>query len=64
MDPNVQSEHEKEGYEFGYSCFEELPPAEVFEVEEQIMKDMKLWPDMDIKIPEMECTVPVQTAKL
>ena len=32
----------KEGYKFGYSCFEELLPAEVFEVEERIAKDMKL----------------------
>ena len=30
VDPDVQSECEKEGYKFGYSCFEELPPAEVF----------------------------------
>ena len=64
VDPDVQSEHEKEGYELGYSCFEELPPAEVFEVEEKITKDVKLWPDMDIEIPEMECTIPIQTVKL
>ena len=36
----------------------------VFEVEKRIAKDMKLWPDVDIKIPEMECTLPVQTVKL
>ena len=42
VDPDVQSEREKEGYEFGYSCYEELLPAEVFEVEERIVKDMKL----------------------
>ena len=35
MDPDVQPEPEKEGYEFGYSCFKELPPAEVFEVEDK-----------------------------
>ena len=58
VDPDVQSEHEKEGYEFGYSCFEELP--EVFEVQERIAKDMKL----GIEIPEMECTLPVPTVKL
>ena len=40
VDPDVQSEHEKEGYEFGYFCFEELLPVEVFEVEERIAKDM------------------------
>ena len=64
VDPDVQSECEKEGYEFGYSCFEELPPVEVFEVEERIAKDMKLQPDVDIEIPEMECTLPVPTVKL
>ena len=32
VDPEAQPECEKEGYEFGYSCFKELPPAEVFEV--------------------------------
>ena len=64
VDPDVQSEREKEGYEFSYSCFEELPPVEVFEVEERIVKDVKLWPDVDIEIPEMECTLPVTTVKL
>ena len=64
VDPDIQSEHEKEGYEFGYSCFKVLPPTEVFQVEEEIMKDMKLWPNVDIEIPEMECTIPVETAKL
>ena len=62
VDPDVQSEHEKEGYEFGYSCFEELP--EVFEVQERIAKDMRLQPYVDIEIPEMECTLPVPTVKL
>ena len=56
MDPDVQPEPEKERYEFSYSCFEELPPAEVFEVEEKIMKDVKL--------PEMECMLPILKAKL
>ena len=64
VDPDVQPECEKEGYEFSYSCFEELPPAEVFKVEEKIVKDLKLWPNVDIEIPEMECTLPVPTVKL
>ena len=63
VDPEAQPECEKEGYEFGYSCFEELPPAEVCEVEDKIAKDVKLWPDIDIGIPEMECTLPVPKAK-
>ena len=64
MDPDVLPVCEKEGYEFNYSCCEELLPAEVFEVEEKIVKDVKLQPGVDIEIPEMECTLPVPTAKL
>ena len=44
VDPDVQSECEKEGYEFSYSCFEELLPVEVFEVEERIVKDVSFGP--------------------
>ena len=60
----MKPDPEKEGYEFGYSCFEELPPAEVFNVEEMVMKEVKLQPDDEISIPETECTLPVPTAKL
>ena len=41
VDPEAQTECEKEGYEFGYSYFEELPAAEIFKVEEKIVKDVK-----------------------
>ena len=60
----MKPDPEKEGYEFGYSCFEELPPAEVFNVEEMVTKEVKLQPDNEISIPETECTLPVPTAKL
>ena len=63
MDPDVQPEPEK-GYEFGYSCFKELPRPKVFEVEEKIMKDVKLWPDVEIGIPEMECMLSIPKVKL
>ena len=62
MDREAQPECEKEGY--GYSCFKELLPVEVFEVAEKIAKDVKLWPNVDTGIPEMECTLPVPKAKL
>ena len=42
VDPDMKPDPEKERYEFGYSCFEELPPAEVFNVEEMVMKEVKL----------------------
>ena len=42
MDLDMQQEPEKQGYEFRYSCIEELPPAEVFNIEETITKDVKL----------------------
>ena len=64
VDPDMKPDPEKEGYEFSYSCFEELPPAEVFDVEETVMKEVKLQPDAEIIIPETECTLPVPTAKL
>ena len=64
VDPDIQSEPEQEGYEFRYSCFEELPPVEVFAVEEKVMKDVSLRPDKEIGIPEFECTLPVPKRKL
>ena len=42
VDPDMKPDPEKEGYEFGYSCFKEVPPAEVFNVEEMVMKEVKL----------------------
>ena len=59
VDPDIQSEPEQEGYEFGYSCFEELPP-----VEEKVAKDVNLQPDKEIGILEFECTLPVPKGKL
>ena len=64
VDPDIQSEPEQEGYEFGYSCFEELLPMEVFAVEEKVVKDVNLWPDEEIGIPELKCTLPVPKGKL
>ena len=64
VDPYIQSEPEQEGYEFGYSCFEELPPVEVFTVEENVVKDVNLQPDEEIGIPEWECILPVPKEKL
>ena len=60
----MKPDTEKEGYEFRYSCFKELPPAEVMNIEEQIMKDVKLWPDEEISVPETECTLRVPMTKL
>ena len=64
VDLDIQSEPEQEGYEFGYSCFEELPPVEVFAIEEKVMKDVNLQPDKELGIPEFECTLPVPKTKL
>ena len=64
IDPDMKPDTEKEGYEFGYSCFKEFPPAEVTNIEEQITKDVKLQPDEEISVPETECTLPVPTTKL
>ena len=64
IDPDMKPVPEKEGYRFGYSSFEELPPAEVFNIDKAVMKEVKLHSDMDIAIPGVECTLPVPTAKL
>ena len=64
VDPEAQPESEKVGYEFGYSCFKELLPVEVFEVEEKIAKDVKLQPNVGIRIPETEHTLPILKAKI
>ena len=64
VDPDIHSEPEQEGYEFGYSCFEELLPTEVFTVEEKVAEDVNLQPDEEIGIPELECTSPVPKGKL
>ena len=64
VDPDIQSEPEKEGYEFGYSCCEELPPVEVFAVEEKVVKDVNLWIHEEIGILEFECTLQVPKGKL
>ena len=61
---DIQSEPEQEGYEFGYSCFEELLPIEVFAVEEKVVEDVNLQPDEEIGIPELECTLLVPKGKL
>ena len=64
MHPEAQPELEKEGYEFDYTCFEKLLPAKVLEVEEKIVKDVKLQPDADIGISKTKCTLPIPKAKL
>ena len=63
VDPDIQSEPEQEGYEFKYSCFEELLPVEYFAVEEKATKDVNLRPDKEIGIPEFECTLPFPQEK-
>ena len=64
VDPDMKPVPEKDGYKFGYSCFEELPPAEVFNADEAVTKEVKLHSETDTAIPEVKCTLPVPTAKL
>ena len=63
IDPDMRSEPEKEGYELRYFCFEELLPAEVFNIEDTIAKDVKHGADEEIMISKTECTLPVPTTK-
>ena len=64
MDLDFKAEPEANGYEFGYSCFEELPPAEVYEVSIVVTENVKNQLDTNITIPEMECSLPVPKDKL
>ena len=51
VDPDMKPDPEKEGYEFSYPCFKELPPTEIFNIEEMAMKEVKLQLDDKISIP-------------
>ena len=64
VDPDFKAKPKADGYEFGYSCFEVLPPAEVYKVSEVIAENVKIQPDTDIAIPKMECSFPVPKDKL
>ena len=64
VDPDFKAEPENEGYKFGYLCFEELPPAEVYKVSKVITQTVKIQPDLEIIIPETECNLPVPKEKL
>ena len=64
VDPNFKAEPEDDGYKSGYSCFEELPPAEVYKVsKERITKNVKIQLDTDVAIAEMKCSLPVPKDK-
>ena len=64
MDPDFKAEPEDDGSEFGYLCFEELPPAEVYNVSESITENVNIQPDTNITIPEIECSLLVPKDKL
>ena len=64
VDPDFKDKPEADGYEFGYSCFEELPPAEVYKVSKVITEIIKIQTDTDVTIPEMEFSLPVPKDKL
>ena len=61
VDPDFKAEPESEGYELGYSCFEELPPAKVCKV---ITETVMIQSSLEIAIPETECHLPVPKERL
>ena len=60
IEPQVQSEPEPEGYEFGYYTFESLPSLEILEIQtpsqedsnEDIQCELPIQPDMLIKLQQ------------
>ena len=55
IDPQIQSEPESEGYEFGYYTFDQLPALEVHDIQMSSQDD----PDADLL-----CELPIQNDML
>ena len=55
IDPQVQSEPEPEGYEFGYYTFDTLPAIEVGDIQT---------PSQDDSNKDLSCELPIQTEVL
>ena len=49
VDPDIKAEPESEGYELGYSCFEELPPAKVCKVSKVITETVMIKSNLEMQ---------------
>ena len=64
IDPDVKLEPELEGYEFGQYCFEELPKASSYTVNEIITSQVIEAHDADITEPITTYSIPLPNFKL
>ena len=55
IDPQIQSEPEPEGYEFGYYTFDQLPALEVHDIQTSSQDDLNR---------DLLCELPIQTHML
>ena len=59
IDPEVKNEPEEPGHEFGYACFEELPPVTIMEIDEQLSADVTIKADPDIGSTPVTIDLPI-----
>ena len=64
IDPDVKLEPELEGYEFGQYCFEELPKASSYTVNDIITSQVTEVHNADIREPIMMYSIPLPSVKL
>ena len=64
IDPDVKLEPELEGYEFGQYCFEELPKASSYTINEIIASQVIEAHDADITEPITTYSIPLPSSKL
>ena len=64
IDPDVKLEPELEGYEFGQYCFEELPKASSYTINETITGQVIEAHDADITEPITTYSIPLSSSKL
>ena len=64
IDPDVKLEPELEGYEFGQYCFEELPKASSYTVNENITGQVIEAHDADITKPITTYSIPLPSFKI
>ena len=61
IDPDVALPAEPPGTEFGYNCFEELPPVEVGEI---IVEGVELKPNPNTFFKDVDLTLPLKSRSI
>ena len=63
IDPEVKNEPEEPGHEFGYACFEELPPVSITEINEVLSADVTIKADPDLASTPVTMDLPISLDK-